>query len=817
MIKNGTDTSETLQGGSGDDFLDGGLGDDWLMGGVGSDVLRGGDDHPGSGLEFGTGAGSDVWGGGGGGARGGGGGGTDWMGGGDEMFFGYEYDGNVSALVFDWMEGGEGDDTYVVGDDGDVVVELAGEGTDEVIAGVGYTLSENVERLSLSGNEGISGTGNGLSNTLSGNVGANRLDGMEGDDSVVGGGGNDTLVGGVGADTLVAGLGLGRVEGGVGTDVVILDWAGVTGLTFSASGLSKGASGYGGRYEARNGTGALVAAVDFVGIERLVLEGKTVNIEPPAAPAVRVKRVSAASATSEAGGAVEYSVSLTRAPIDVVRVIFTSSDTTEGRVIGSGVSFTSKNWSVPQTVRVEGVDDYLDDGNIGYTVNGRIETTDLYYNRLTVAPANLVNNDDGLDKPLFLKGTIGVDILKGGNGGDRIWGYGDQDSVVGGRGDDTLYGNEDDDRLFGEDGNDRLYGGYDQDSLVGGAGGDSLWGEAGADTLVGGEGDDLLHGGVELDGDSMVGGAGNDTYFVDSVADRINDMGLASDVDTVLVLQAISYTLPTNVENAGIDGTGDANLKGNALNNGLRGNEGKNVLDGAEGNDRLSGGGGSDRLDGGVGNDSLAGGTGNDSLLGGAGVDWADFAAAGVDLKVDLTTGKVTGEGTDLLFDIENLVLGEGSDVVAGGAGANDLEGGTGEDSLSGGLGNDTLSGCAYGKGGGYAEVDTLVGGVGADVYELGWSGGRYYDDGVASSSGRIDYALIVDFAVGQDRLLLDGAAKSYFVGASGVAGVAGTGLFYDSNASGKFDATDELIAIVRSAGGGSVTAANVLGTAVWV
>jgi hypothetical protein len=108
--------------------------------------------------------------------------------------------------------------------------------------------------------------------------------------------------------------------------------------------------------------------------------------------------------------------------------------------------------------------------------------------------------------------------------------------------------------------------------------------------------------------------------------------------------------------------------------------------------------------------------------------------------------------------------------------------------------------------------VDTLVGGAGAEVYELGWSGGRYYDDGEKSRPGRVDYALIMDFTVGQDRLVLDGAAKDYFLGASGVVGVAGTGLFHDSNGNGRLESTDELIAIVRASGVGTLNAANVIG-----
>jgi len=72
------------------------------------------------------------------------------------------------------------------------------------------------------------------------------------------------------------------------------------------------------------------------------------------------------------------------------------------------------------------------------------------------------------------------------------------------------------------------------------------------------------------------------------------------------------------------------------------------------------------------------------------------------------------------------------------------------------------------------------------------------YDDGNSSNPGLNDYVLITDFTFGTDRLELDGRARDYVTGPSGVVGVAGTGVFHDSNADFKLDANDELLAIVR-------------------
>jgi hypothetical protein len=45
-----------------------------------------------------------------------------------------------------------------------------------------------------------------------------------------------------------------------------------------------------------------------------------------------------------------------------------SSDTTEGTVSASSLTFTAADWNVPQTVTVTGVDDLVDDGDIAYNV-----------------------------------------------------------------------------------------------------------------------------------------------------------------------------------------------------------------------------------------------------------------------------------------------------------------------------------------------------------------------------------------------------------------------------------------------------------------
>jgi Ca2+-binding RTX toxin-like protein len=135
----GNDADNQLQGNSAANLLDGGAGNDTLNGGAGNDTLR----------------------------------------------------------------GGAGNDTFVVDSTGDVVSENANEGIDLVQSSVTYTLSSNVENLTLTGSATINGTGNGLGNALVGNSAANTLTGNAGNDTLDGGAGADKLVGGTGDDVYV--------------------------------------------------------------------------------------------------------------------------------------------------------------------------------------------------------------------------------------------------------------------------------------------------------------------------------------------------------------------------------------------------------------------------------------------------------------------------------------------------------------------------------------------------------------------------------------------------------------------------------------
>lgn len=97
-----------------------------------------------------------------------------------------------TATAGQFLEGGAGNDIYIIGNQGVVVTEAAGGGDDEIRTALAtYSMdgNSNVERLTFTG------TG---STTLTGNA----------DDNIITGGtGNDTLIGGAGADQLVGSAG----------------------------------------------------------------------------------------------------------------------------------------------------------------------------------------------------------------------------------------------------------------------------------------------------------------------------------------------------------------------------------------------------------------------------------------------------------------------------------------------------------------------------------------------------------------------------------------------------------------------------------
>ncbi len=123
---------------------------------------------------------------------------------GDNILTGLDGDDTLEGgLGVDTLIGGLGNDSYVVDSTTDTITENMSEGLDTVKSSASFTLSANVENLTLTGISALTGTGNTDNNYLIGNSGDNTLTGLDGNDTLEGGLGVDILIGGLGNDIYV--------------------------------------------------------------------------------------------------------------------------------------------------------------------------------------------------------------------------------------------------------------------------------------------------------------------------------------------------------------------------------------------------------------------------------------------------------------------------------------------------------------------------------------------------------------------------------------------------------------------------------------
>ena len=719
-ILNGTIGDDVLDGLGGNDVINGMAGNDTLLGSEGSDTLNGGD--------------------------------------GDDIL-----DGGVYS---DTMAGGAGDDTYIVDQFDEVVTEAVGEGVDTVQSSIsGYTLSANVENLTLTGTA-MSGIGNDLDTVLVGNEGFNFLSAW---------GGNDQLNGGLGADSMA---------GMAGDDTYFVDDAGDMliesageGSDTAYSSVSYDLSMQGNEVEtlALTGTSSIDAKGNWSDNTLIGNTGDNVLDGSFGSDSMQGAGGNDTYIVSEFGDAV---VEQANEGVDTVRssvAFFTLGENVENLTLtgfafdGTGNELSNILTGNDMNNRLDGAagpdimtgglgdDTYVVDNagvvaadlvveNVGegidtvessvnYTLTANVE-------RLTLTGAAV--NGTGNDLDNTIKGTDGNNIIDGGVGAD---------TMDGGMGDDIyVVDNVEDVIIDVGPGIDTVQtamsyelgtmaalenliltgsaavngtGNFIDNTLTGNGADNVLDGQNGSDTLIGGGGNDRLIGG--FGSDTLIGGVGDDTYVVDQDIDVITELA-GEGIDTVESAGG-DYTLSANVENLTLIGTGFQRAVGNASDNLMVGTSDTNVLLGEDGHDVLEGRAGSDHLIGGSGNDLLNGGTESDMMWGGTGDD-----SYQVDDSSDIVT-EFTGEGSDIInssvsyaltsdAEVETIVLsgvnsinatGSNTDnTLIGNSGNNVLDGGFGNDTMQGGAGNDTY---VVGESG---DVVTEQVGEGTDIVQSG-------------------------------------------------------------------------------------------------
>ena len=560
-------------------------------------------------------------------------------------------DGGAGA---DTLVGGLGNDIYIVDNTGDVITEASTLATeiDSVNSSVSYTLSANVEKLSLTGAAAINGTGNELANILTGNSAANTLNGAAGDDSLDGGAGADTLIGGLGNDTYAVDNSLDVVTE---TSTLVTEIDSVTSsVTYTLSANVENLSLTGSA--AINGTGSELA--------NTLLGNSAANTLNGAGGDDSLDGGAGADTLIGGLGNDSYSVDNTG---DVVTE--TSSLSTEIDSVNSSITYTLL--ANVENLTLTGSD----------AING---TGNALANSLTGnAEANSLNGGAGADT---LIGGLGRDIYTVDNIGDVVTEtstLSTEIDCVNSSVTYTLSANVENLILIGA-------------AAINGKGNmlaNTLTGNSAANTLNGELGDDTLDGGAGAD--TLIGGLGNDDYTIDNTGDVVTETSsLATEIDSVN--SSVSYTLSDYVENLSLTGAAAINGTGNALDNILTGNSAANTLNGAEGDDLLDGGTGADTLIGGLGNDSYTVDNTGDvvtetsTLL--TEIDnvysSANYTLSANVEKLSLTgAAAINGTGNELA----NILLGNSAvNTLNGAAGDDLLDGGAGADTLIGGLGNDS-------------------------------------------------------------------------------------------------------------------------------
>lgn len=584
--------------------------------------------------------------------------------------------------IWDTLDGGHGDDAYIIYNPSVMIRDSSFQGNDTVYSGAfNFNLPHFVENgIMLDG--AVTLNGSPIDNYLEGNDAANTLEGRGGNDIIAAWGGDDTITGGELNDV---------IDGGAGTDTAIYS-GNLADFLIT---------------EMTDGSLTLLDLVGNEGMDRLVrveflqfadqtIATPNALADPaqgaPLAPLAHPSGYSVPQATL-AGSADNYEVVDGTGGADVIwggggfsdnlrggggddTYIITHSATTISELSNNGsdtvISYV-RDFSTAASIEIA----YMMWGAVSFTAG---------------ADDNTIHGNDHLNS------------LNGGDGNDALSGYAGGDVLNGGNGDDELTGGEGDDQVNGGDGNDTAYfNGFRADYTIteladgsiivtdntGNDGTDTLTGiegisfidmlylpggqvapepvneprppvqlppethsgtGAGSEHLVGDSGDNVLngHGG---NWDRLEGGSGNDAYIILSEENLQLSEQARGGIDTIYT-DISTITMRLYFERAILlDNADDAT--GNEHSNYIEGNDKTNILRGLDGNDQLIAWGG---------DDTIIGGGGNDFIDGGYGADTAMFSANLADYLIeDQGDGSFTvvdlagSDGTDRLINVEFL------------------------------------------------------------------------------------------------------------------------------------------------------------------
>ncbi|WP_254175244.1 ELWxxDGT repeat protein [Planktothrix pseudagardhii] len=535
--------------------------------------------------------------------------------GGNDLLIGYSgndlLNGGTGA---DTSKGGTGNDTYVVDNGGDIVTELAAQGTDLVQSSITYTLPAEVENLTLTGTSAINGTGNILANTLTGNTANNILNGSTGADQLKGSSGNDTYIVDNAGDIVTE-------LASQGTDLI------QSSVTYTLPGEVENLTLTG--TTAINGTGNALANIITGNTTNNILTGGAGNDTYVVANAGDIVTELASQGTDLIQSSVTYTL-----PANVENLTLTGTTAINGtgntlvNILTGNTANNILNGSsgADQLKGSTGNDTYVVDNAGDIVIELASGGTDLVQSSVTYTlPANVENltltgttaiNGTGNTLANIITGNTANNILNGSTGADQLKGSTGNDTYVVDNAGDIV-------TELATQGTDLVQSSITytlpaevENQILIGTSAINGTGNTLTNTITGNTANNILNGSTGAD--QLKGSTGNDTYVVDNAGDIVTEL-VAQGTD--LVQSSITYTLPGEVENLTLTGTAAINGTGNTLANIITGNTANNILNGSTGNDNLIGSSGADQLLGSDGNDSLSGDAANDTLTGGLGAD----------------------------------------------------------------------------------------------------------------------------------------------------------------------------------------------------
>ncbi len=108
-------------------------------------------------------------------------------------------------------------------------------------------------------------------------------------------------------------------------------------------------------------------------------------------------------------------VRLTSQPTSSLVFSLSSSDVTEGTIQPTSIVFTSSNWNQPQQISIFGVDDFVDDGDIAYSiVTGAALSNDPNYSGLNPVDLSVTNIDNDTAGLVITESGGSTNVTEGG-------------------------------------------------------------------------------------------------------------------------------------------------------------------------------------------------------------------------------------------------------------------------------------------------------------------------------------------------------------------------------------------------------------------